>query len=90
MERKFIASVPFCGSVFAVKVNVPKRFTGALSLPVLNQIACAVTPPQTKTLLQGVDGTVQPGEMGESGWLFVPPISYLYTWRGARRSRQAL
>ncbi|CDI79717.1 white protein, putative [Eimeria acervulina] len=64
-----LKDLPFCPPVtitfkdVSLKVNVPKRFTGALSLPVLNQIACAVTPPQTKTLLQGVDGTVQPGEM---------------------------
>ncbi|CDJ35850.1 LOW QUALITY PROTEIN: white protein, putative [Eimeria mitis] len=64
-----LKNLPFCQPVtitfkdVSLKVNVPKRFTGALSLPVLNQIASAVTPPQTKTLLQGVDGTVKPGEM---------------------------
>ncbi|CDI86275.1 white protein, putative [Eimeria praecox] len=64
-----LKDLPFCPPVtitfkdVSLKVNAPKRFTGALALPVLNQIACAVTPPQTKTLLQGVNGTVQPGEM---------------------------
>ncbi|CDJ48370.1 white protein, putative [Eimeria brunetti] len=64
-----LKDLPFCPPVtitfkdVSLKVNVPKRFTGALSLPVLNQIASAVTPPQTKVLLQGVGGTVQPGEM---------------------------
>ncbi|CDJ59380.1 white protein, putative [Eimeria maxima] len=64
-----LKDLPFCPPVtitftdVSLKVNVPKRFTGALSLPVLNQIASAVTPPQTKTLLQGVGGTVKPGEM---------------------------
>ncbi|CDJ67567.1 white protein, putative [Eimeria necatrix] len=47
----------------SLKVNVHKRFTGVLALPFVNQIARAVTPSQSKTLLMDVSGTVHPGEM---------------------------
>lgn len=63
-----------CTLMLAVKVKRPREFTGALVLPVIRQVACAVTPRQSKTLLQGVCGTIRPGDMGEQ----IPLESFLF------------
>ncbi|KAL8270541.1 hypothetical protein Esti_005512 [Eimeria stiedai] len=47
----------------SMKVKTAKRFSGFASLPCIRQIASLLTPPQMKTILQGVSGSIQPGEM---------------------------
>ncbi|KAL8439759.1 hypothetical protein Efla_002661 [Eimeria flavescens] len=47
----------------SLKVRTPKKFIGFANLPIIREIASLLTPKQTKEILHGVSGTIQPGDM---------------------------
>ncbi|OEH75641.1 putative white protein [Cyclospora cayetanensis] len=51
-------------SLPTVQVKVPRRLTGALALPVVQQVASTFAASQAKTLLHGISGVIEPGDMG--------------------------
>ncbi|XP_026193579.1 ABC transporter ATP-binding protein/permease wht-1 [Cyclospora cayetanensis] len=47
----------------SLQVKVPRRLTGALALPVVQQVASTFAASQAKTLLHGISGVIEPGDM---------------------------